>query len=51
MHTPLRRLLFAIASELGVHVSEVELYERDHVLEWMAEFELRDEARKRMSED
>jgi hypothetical protein len=41
MHDPMRRLLFAIASELGVHVYEVEQYDREHVFEWMHEFELR----------
>jgi hypothetical protein len=51
MHTPYRRLLFAIASELGVHVHEVELYEREEVFEWLAEFELREEHRKRLMEE
>lgn len=47
MHTPYRRWLFAIASELGVHVREVEEYDREEVLEWIAEFELRAEQRER----
>jgi len=51
MHTPLRRLLFRIATELGVHVHEVEQYERDQVLEWLAELELRAEERKQALED
>jgi hypothetical protein len=46
MHTPLRRLLYAIASELGVHVHEVEQYDRDEVFEWLAEFEIRAEERR-----
>ena len=43
MHTPYRRLLFRIASELGVHVWEVEQYDRIHVLEWAEELRLRNE--------
>jgi len=39
--------MFAIASELGVHVWEVEQYDRTHLLEWYEEFSLRAEEQER----
>jgi hypothetical protein len=49
--TPYRWLQFAIATELGKHVSEIEEYELEHLLEWDEVFKARAEERERRLEE